>query len=484
MSSMPLLPKQCLAIGLALAAAACAHAGGAAPRAGVGPVASVGEPAPHAGQWSTPHPGSWCNKGSLVKDLGKGVTLAACKAACGVVNSSCAYVCHADESDQRCMLYSTCPDPMSGKPSGWFTTYQYGRAGGAPWVPPPSPSPPSPSPSPTPPSPGAMYTYIVGAATVAAHGAKCLDGSPPAYLVREGTGANASKYVVFLEGGGWCFSVSDCEKRRRGGLGSSARFIPGSTKKDYGGVMAISSTTNPDFHGYTMVFVHYCDGSSMSSFRPNPIKTSDGQDMWFRGKANLAAVLDELRQDHGLGEASEVILSGGSAGGLAVYYHLDYVAAFVRGSAPKARVTGFPDAGFFADLKNTKGQYEYRGCVPPCRGEPRQTAHTQPPVRRCPVRALRRTQLAGSSVGPSVGAPMFACEARTREGGRGRRGVRRRVGVGWVGERGFRVLASASTKQLMGTCCPWAHEHGIEWCVLCSMPCHAMLAAGVTLRLT
>ena len=56
-----------------------------------------------------------------------------------------------------------------------------------------------------------------------------------------------------------------------------------------------------------------------------------------------------------LDTATEVILSGGSAGGLAVYYHLDYIAAAVKSMAPAARVTGFPDAGYFADLQNTQG---------------------------------------------------------------------------------------------------------------------------------
>jgi hypothetical protein len=73
------------------------------------------------------------------------------------------------------------------------------------------------------------------------------------------------------------------------------------------------------------VFAHYCDGSSFSSYRPDPISTAKGP-MWFRGRANLAATLEQLNAAHGLGTASELILSGGSAGGLAVYYHLDYVA--------------------------------------------------------------------------------------------------------------------------------------------------------------
>ena len=45
-------------------------------------------------------------------------------------------------------------------------------------------------------------------------------------------------------------------------------------------------------------------------------------------------------------KATEVILSGGSAGGLAVFYNLDHLVTLLP---PNVRVTGFPDAGFFMD---------------------------------------------------------------------------------------------------------------------------------------
>jgi hypothetical protein len=44
---------------------------------------------------------------------------------------------------------------------------------------------------------------------------------------RRGIGANASKFILFLEGGGWCFGVEDCTGRRGGGLGSSKGYAPG-----------------------------------------------------------------------------------------------------------------------------------------------------------------------------------------------------------------------------------------------------------------
>ena len=47
--------------------------------------------------------------------------------------------------------------------------------------------------------------------------------------------------------------VEDCTGRRGGGLGSSKGYAPGGTAGDVGGVMALNSTTNPDFHSWTMV---------------------------------------------------------------------------------------------------------------------------------------------------------------------------------------------------------------------------------------
>ena len=49
--------------------------------------------------------------------------------------------------------------------------------------------------------------------------------------------------------------------------------------------------------------------------------------------------------------ATDVVLGGCSAGGIATYAHLDYVAARLRaGLAPRARLVGFPDSGFYADV--------------------------------------------------------------------------------------------------------------------------------------
>ena len=50
-----------------------------------------------------------------------------------------------------------------------------------------------------------------------------------------------------------------------------------------------------------------------------------GKTLHFRGKENLDALLTALLHTEGLDTATEVVINGGSAGGLAVYLHADYI---------------------------------------------------------------------------------------------------------------------------------------------------------------
>ena len=59
----------------------------------------------------------------------------------------------------------------------------------------------------------------------------------------------------------------------------------------------------------------------------------------------MEAMLDTLMADHGLNNAEEVLLSGGSAGGLAAYLHTDYVASKLPKTVKKFKSS--PVSGFF-----------------------------------------------------------------------------------------------------------------------------------------
>ena len=113
-----------------------------------------------------------------------------------------------------------------------------------------------------------------------------------------------------------------------------------------GGLLNSDARVNPLSHDWNKVLVSYCDGGSYAGNNATPTTVSfGGQDvqLWFRGRANVQAILDDLRANHGLARASDVLLTGNSAGGLAVYWNADRLAAAL---AP-ARVTAAPDSGFF-----------------------------------------------------------------------------------------------------------------------------------------
>jgi hypothetical protein len=77
--------------------------------------------------------------------------------------------------------------------------------------------------------------------------------------------------------------------------------------------------------------------------------------LFLRGHDILAAALDQLLSPApgggapSLSAATEVVVCGGSAGGLSVFLHLDYVAGRVRAANPRAAVAGVANDGFFID---------------------------------------------------------------------------------------------------------------------------------------
>ena len=82
--------------------------------------------------------------------------------------------------------------------------------------------------------------------------------------------------------------------------------------------------------------------------------THKGTKLWFRGRYNLEAVFADLRAKHNLGAATQVLIGGDSAGGLATFLHIDWMAATIHAAneqagAPRAAVLGMPDSGFWPD---------------------------------------------------------------------------------------------------------------------------------------
>ena len=192
--------------------------------------------------------------------------------------------------------------------------------------------------------------------------ALCLDGSYGGYYLRPGTGAQADTWVIELEGGGWCVSLSDCASRAKTDIGSSkgwpATGIPG---MDGGanGWLSANCAVNPAFCNATMVHINYCDGGSFAGYRAAPSSGgSPAMDLYFRGASIFDAAVASLLA-RGMSSAREIVLKGCSAGGLATWLHADYFHEQMQSRAPGARVVAVPDAGFFLNHTSTAGGQSY-----------------------------------------------------------------------------------------------------------------------------
>ena len=176
--------------------------------------------------------------------------------------------------------------------------------------------------------------------------ARCLDGSPMAYWMRPASAAeNKTKYVIYFQGGGWCYTESYCRSRSSGAIGSSKTWKNGSLScgNFMSGIMSPNASTNWA-STWNAVYVPYCDGTSFSSDLAQPLNTGGAKPVHYRGRANMQAVLEDLLANRGLNTATDVLIDGGSAGGLTTLIHADRVRSFLP---PAAHFGAIGDAGWF-----------------------------------------------------------------------------------------------------------------------------------------
>jgi hypothetical protein len=108
----------------------------------------------------------------------------------------------------------------------------------------------------------------------------------------------------------------------------------------------------------------YGDGASRSGYVKDPVSVpgNPSQQMYFRGAKSLDSALD-LLLSLGMKNAELIVFTGGSAGGLTTFLHLDHVAQRMATEAPNARVVGEPVCGYFLDAPND-GSHPYNVTYP------------------------------------------------------------------------------------------------------------------------
>lgn len=192
-----------------------------------------------------------------------------------------------------------------------------------------------------------MTLHLLPTTMPALAGGRCLDGTMAGYYLHEGT--DPDLFVIYLKGGGACHDEASCQKRAKSALGSSSYWSATMAGK---GAFSADCAANPDFCAATHVFVPYCTGDCHAGNNTSPSPTSWG--LYFDGHANFAGIIAELKQQHGLGAAKKVLLTGASAGGIGTFKNVDFLATLL----PGVEVKGAPEAGWFfpaalpADLPN------------------------------------------------------------------------------------------------------------------------------------
>ncbi|MCI0446715.1 pectinacetylesterase family protein [bacterium] len=167
--------------------------------------------------------------------------------------------------------------------------------------------------------------------------AVCNDGSPAVYYFRPGKGSGANKWVIFLSGGGLCYSVESCNERKinspqlMSSKGYPSTFVGN-------GVLSDLAAKNPDFFNANQVAIPYCSSDLWSGDREKSNATGGYE---FRGIKIVRSIISELR-NKGLSVAAQILFSGTSAGGMGVMVHLDWLSA----QFPAAEVRGVNDAGW------------------------------------------------------------------------------------------------------------------------------------------
>jgi hypothetical protein len=112
------------------------------------------------------------------------------------------------------------------------------------------------------------------------------------------------------------------------------------------GILSDKAADNPDFYNWNRVKVRYCDGGSFSGDSENK-----AAQLQFRGKRIWLAAMEDLMAK-GMRQAKQALLSGCSAGGLAVILRCD---DFGKLFPPSTRVKCLSDAGFFLDAIDVSG---------------------------------------------------------------------------------------------------------------------------------
>lgn len=190
-------------------------------------------------------------------------------------------------------------------------------------------------------------------------GAECADGSATGFAITYRKGAK--DLLIYLDGGGACWSQGTCSKGTASHLSAYGKYegpYSGSGNPMNVGLGDISNAKSPFASGFNMVRVPYCTGDV---FIGNKVQNYGTAAVPYKirhvGYKNLELILAEVQKR--IPTAERLVFYGVSAGGLGVSWNVHQVAK----SYPTSEVFVINDGGALfrppqADTKKLKEVYE------------------------------------------------------------------------------------------------------------------------------
>lgn len=202
--------------------------------------------------------------------------------------------------------------------------------------------------------------------------AVCNDGTPAVIYVRparpgatEPDGPSANRWLIHFLGGSNCSSYEECGTRWCGIGQWSGRLMTtawegetttrdGIFKRD--GINRIADRN--------LVLMKYCSSDNWQGRKSDVVLRSEtdpsqAYSLHFRGATIVSAIFDALERGVNgmprLTQATDVLISGDSAGAVGARTHLDRLAARLRANNPNVRVRGNFEATFDPDLNGKQG---------------------------------------------------------------------------------------------------------------------------------
>ncbi|XP_068633983.1 palmitoleoyl-protein carboxylesterase NOTUM [Battus philenor] len=166
----------------------------------------------------------------------------------------------------------------------------------------------------------------------------CNDGTSAGYYFRRGS--NTQHWVVYLEGGGYCWDMASCSARwrRRPGLMSSSRW-PRARRAP--ALLSADPAINPLWYDSNHILLPYCSSDMWTGTRVIP---KENTNFTFAGRLIVRSVIFDLLE---LGLVGRLLLVGSSAGAAGVMLNADATRRSLRPYG--VRVAAIADSGWFLD---------------------------------------------------------------------------------------------------------------------------------------